>query len=278
MGKLSDYPQIKFLAESVWSQDYLIDGFFDIINDPKSHFLVVEDNNNEILGCINALIYNFDTKSIGYLETLRVRADVHNQGIGTLLTKKALQHLESKRISQVGYVTGFQNQKSIQIALNNGFTQIGRWPAALIDFTQLQHFLSNDGKVSKSSEPSTTEILQFLKKNRIDWYNCHWEFFPPSESLIAHLKEEAAMFIQSVDKSLLSYISQYETRLVGNVVGKPNSDSFLDIISQITDKYDLAKFEEFRIFLQERYQSFYSIMPFMDFSKKKGLIFFIKDY
>ena len=270
----TDYSQIKLLAESVWSNDYLIDGFMDIINDPKSHFLVLENEDQEILGCINAIIYIFNSQNLGYLETLRVRTDSHNQGIGTLLTKEALKYLESKQISQIGYVTGLQNMKSIRVARKNGFTHVTKWPAALIDRSALP---SCEHMELRDSKPLTSEIIKILSKTKINWYNCHWEFFPISQSLIDYLKEDThAMFILSNDNSLLSYISYYEPRLVGNIVGKPTKPAFADLICQIINNYDLAEFEEVRIFIQDKYQTFYSKFPFMDFSKKKGVILFIK--
>ncbi|MFX0086855.1 MAG: GNAT family N-acetyltransferase [Candidatus Hodarchaeota archaeon] len=137
LGQPNDYPQIKLLAESIWAHDYLIEGFLEILNDPKSHFLVVESSDHEILGYINALIYTFNNKRVGYLETLRVKTEVRKQGIGSLLTKESLQYLESKHIRQIGYVTGLQNKRSIQIALKNGFIQIIRIPATLLDCTQI---------------------------------------------------------------------------------------------------------------------------------------------
>jgi N-acetylglutamate synthase-like GNAT family acetyltransferase len=273
LSKPADYPQIKLLAESVWSHDYLIDGFFEILNDRKSHFLVVESDDHEILGCINALIYTFNNKRIGYLETLRVRADAHNQGIGTLITKKAFRYLESKHIAKIGYVTGLRNQSSIQIALKNGFTQIARWPAALLDCTQLVRLPFYERKSPNNSELSTTEILQIIENSKIGWFNCHWEFFPLSVSLIDYLKDDGkALFIRSQNKLLLSYVNQYGTHLVGNIIGKPNKTAFMEIIAQIRDQYNLTEYEEIRLFIQENYQPIYSNISFMDFSKKKGVL------
>ncbi len=270
----TDFSQIKLLAESVWSNDYLINGFVDILNDHKSHFLALENENKEILGCINAIIYIFNSQRLGYLETLRVRADSHNQGIGTLLTKNALKYLESKQISQIGYVTGLQNMKSIRVAQKTGFTNVTKWPAALIEHSALP---SCEQIKQQDFRPLTSEILKILRKTKINWYNCHWEFFPISQSLIDYLKEDSqAMFILSNDNSLLSYISYYESRLVGNIVGKPTKPAFEDLLCQIINNYDLAECQEVRIFIQDKYQTFYSKFPFMDFSKKKGLILFIK--
>ncbi len=278
LGQPNDYPQIKLLAESIWAHDYLIEGFLEILNDPKSHFLVVENSDHEILGCINALIYTFNDKRIGYLESLRVRTEVHNQGIGTLLARKALQYLESKHINQIGYVTGLQNQRSIQIALKNGFIQIIRMPAALLDCTQIVRLPLYELKPPQESELSTTEILQLIENAKIRWYNCHWEFFPPSVSLIDYLKEDRnALFIRSQNCSLLSYVNQYEKRLVGNIIGKPDNTAFEEIIDQIKDHYNLPEYEEIRLFIQEKYHSFYSNISFMDFSQKKGVILFLKE-
>ena len=275
VARPTENSHIKTLSASVWSHDYLIDFFIEIQNDPKSHFLVVENDSHEILGCINAVIYTFNGTRIGYLESLRVRADTHNQGLGTSLTGKAIQYLKSNQISQIGYVTGFQNEKSTQIALKSGFTQVARWPAAFIDCKQLP---SLERKPSQSSELSNTEILYLLEKSEVDWYNCHWEFFPPSLSLIDHLRQgNKGIFLHSEDKSLVSFINQYENRLVGNVLGTPTKTAILDILTQIIALYDLKEFEEVRLFVQEKDQSFYSTMPFMDFSLKKGLLFFLKE-
>lgn len=275
VGRPTDYSNIKSLSTSVWPHDYLIDLFIEILDDPKSHFLVVENDSHEILGCINAVIYIFNGARIGYLESLRVRADVHNQGLGTSLTEKAIQYLKSNQVSQIGYVTGLQNKKSCQIALKSGFIQVARWPAAFIDCTQLP---SLEQRPSHSSELSNTEILYLLEKSEVGWYNCHWEFFPLSLSLIDHLRQDnKGIFLHSEDKSLVSFINQYEGRLVGNVLGTPTKTAILDILTQITGLYDLKEFEEVRLFIQEKDQSFYSTMPFMDFSLKKGLLFFLKE-
>ncbi|MHA1228273.1 MAG: GNAT family N-acetyltransferase [Candidatus Hodarchaeales archaeon] len=277
-ARLDDYPEVKKLSRSVWSNDYLVDFYEEIITDKNSNFFILETDQKEIIGCINAETVDFAPENIGYIKTLRVKDGYQGHGIGTYLTTKMLEFFKtSTDVTEVYYVSGLSNSKSVRVALKNGFKEVCIWPAAVIDVEKARQFVS--GINVQNQECSNKEILKFLSKENIQLFNCHWEFYPLSLQLIDELRShEVSKFILSHKNNFLSYYSIYDkrNRLVANFVGKPSSEALKELLGIALSDPAIEELTEIRVFVQEKQQKGFSNIPLMDFSQGKGVRLFVK--
>ncbi|MHA1972581.1 MAG: GNAT family N-acetyltransferase [Candidatus Hodarchaeales archaeon] len=273
-----DFLEVKKLSRSVWQNDYLVDFYHEIITEKSNNFFVLESENKEIIGCVNAEIADFIPEKIGYIKTLRVKEGRHNKGIGTYLTEKMLDFFKTtQEVETIYYVSGMGNAKSVRVALKNGFEEVCVWPAAVIDIDNATEFIS--GSNIQSHEYSNEEILEFLAKQNIKMFNCHWEFYPPSKQLLQALKKwgESKFFLSSKN-NFLSLYSFYgkRNRLVANFIGKPSHEAIKELLDVALSNVRVEELDEIRIFVPENQKKTFANIPLMDFSQGKGVRLFAK--
>ncbi len=107
---LTDEHITNYLNESLISKDYV---------------LLVAEKDGIIMGVIQARVKKtpsfYAEKQIGYLDDLAVHNDFRRQGIGTLLTKHALEYLKSRGIKLVETKIYEFNEASEKLSESLGF-------------------------------------------------------------------------------------------------------------------------------------------------------------
>lgn len=100
------------------------DAFENISSDPNQELIVVENDNNKVIGTMQLSFIQYLTYQGGVraqIEAVRIHKECRGQGLGTKMFKWAIERAKEKRAHVLQLTTDKQRPEAIQFYLDLGF-------------------------------------------------------------------------------------------------------------------------------------------------------------
>jgi len=164
-AKKEDEQDIQEISRLTWDgQDYIYEVFEEWLRD--GHFFVAEIN-NKVIGTAKLTIF---PDKVGWLEGLRVHPEYRGQGIGRKLQdftrEYGLNLIRKGLINCLEFSTYYKNQRSIQMALKDGFRIVKR-------FYILSRKRTEEKEKPDFAEIRMEDLINFKKYLSMGWRFLH---------------------------------------------------------------------------------------------------------